>query len=82
MKTFAPVFPIRSLDDKEVPMEQALTVRSTYEIFRNSAEGFGDKTALTFPHTGNPADEPIRWSCADLLAGIHQTASRACKPEE
>jgi fatty-acyl-CoA synthase len=76
---FAPAFPIRSLDDirrlEEVPLEQALTVRSTYEIFRNSAQAFGGKTALTFLRTGNPADEPIRWSYAQLLAGIHQTAN-------
>jgi fatty-acyl-CoA synthase len=76
---FAPAFPVRSLDDvrrlEEVPLEQALTVRSTYEIFVNSAHAFGDKTALTFLRTGNPADEPIRWSYADLLAGIHQTAN-------
>jgi len=76
---FSPAFPIRSMDDihrlEEVPLEQALTVRSTYEIFVNSAQAFGDKTALTFLRTGNPADEPIRWSYAQLLAGIHQTAN-------
>jgi fatty-acyl-CoA synthase len=76
---FSPAFPIRSLDDvrrlEAVPLEQALTVRSTYEIFRNSAQAFGDKTALTFLRTGDPADEPIRWSYATLLAGIHQTAN-------
>jgi acyl-coenzyme A synthetase/AMP-(fatty) acid ligase len=50
-------------------------VRSTYEIFRNAGAAFGDKTALTFLRTGNPADAPIRWSYAELLAGIHQTAN-------
>ncbi len=76
---FAPSFPIRSLDDirrlEETPLEQALTVRSTYEIFRNSAQAFGRKTALAFLRSGDPADEPIRWSYAELLAGIHQTAN-------
>jgi fatty-acyl-CoA synthase len=76
---FAPSFPIRSLEDirrlEQVPLEQALTVRSTYEIFRNSAHAFGDKTAITFLRTGDPADAPIRWSYAKLLAGIHQTAN-------
>src|SRR5687768_9174475 len=76
---FTPSFPIRSLDDvrrlEQVPLEQALTVRSTYEIFRNSAQAFGNKTALTFLRTGNPAHEPIRWSYAGLLRGIHQTAN-------
>ncbi len=76
---FRPLFPIRSLADirklEETPLGQALTVRSTYEIFRNAGAAFGGKTALTFLRTGNPADEPIRWSYADLLAGIHQTAN-------
>ena len=76
---FRPQFPVRSLADirrlEETPLEQALTVRSTYEIFRNAGAAFGEKTALTFLRTGNPADEPIRWSYADLLAGIHQTAN-------
>lgn len=76
---FRPLLPVRSLADirklEETPLEQALTVRSTYEIFRNSGAAFGNKTALTFLRTGNPADEPIRWSYADLLAGIHQTAN-------
>lgn len=76
---FRPQFPVRSLADirrlEETPLEQALTVRSTYEIFRNAGAAFGGKTALTFLRTGNPADEPIRWSYADLLAGIHQTAN-------
>jgi fatty-acyl-CoA synthase len=76
---FRPLFPVRSLADirrlEETPLAQALTVRSTYEIFRNSAAAFGDKTALTFLRSGDPADEPIRWSYAQLLAGIHQTAN-------
>ncbi|MDQ0022576.1 fatty-acyl-CoA synthase [Variovorax paradoxus] len=76
---FRPLLPVRSLADirklEETPLEQALTVRSTYEIFRNAGAAFGNKTALTFLRTGNPADEPIRWSYAELLAGIHQTAN-------
>jgi fatty-acyl-CoA synthase len=76
---FAPSFPIRSIDDvrrlERTPLEQAVTVRSTYEIFRNSAHAFGDKTALTFLRSGDPADTPIRWSYNKLLAGIHQTAN-------
>lgn len=76
---FRPLFPVRSLADirrlEETPLAQALTVRSTYEIFRNAGAAFGGKTALTFLRTGNPADEPIRWSYAELFAGIHQTAN-------
>jgi fatty-acyl-CoA synthase len=76
---FRPRFPVRSLADirrlEETPLEQALTVRSTYEIFRSAGHAFGSKTALTFLRSGNPADEPIRWSYAELLARIHQTAN-------
>ena len=76
---FRPAFPVRSLADirrlEETPLAQALTVRSTYEIFRNAGHAFGAKNALTFLRTGNPADEPIRWSYAELLARIHQTAN-------
>ena len=75
--------PVRSIDDvlrlEAIPLEQALTVQSTYEIFRNSAHAFGDKTALTFLRSGNPDDEPIRWSYSQLLAGIHQTANLLCR---
>lgn len=76
---FAPSFPIRSIDDvhrlEQTPIATALPVRSTYEIFCNSAHAFGSRTALTFLRSGDPADEPIRWSYAELLAGIHQTAN-------
>ncbi|RIX81263.1 acyl-CoA synthetase [Acidovorax cavernicola] len=76
---FRPRFPVRGLADiralEETPLAEALTVRSTYELFRNSGAAFGDKTALTFLRSGNPADEPIRWSYAELLARIHQTAN-------
>lgn len=76
---FSPSFPIRSLADverlEETPLHEALTVRSTYEIFCNAAAAFGGKTALTFLRTADPADAPIRWSFDTLLAGIHQTAN-------
>lgn len=76
---FAPAFPVRSLQDVErletLPLAQALPVQSTYEIFCNSAHAFGDKTALSFLPTADPADQPVRWSYAQLLAGIHQTAN-------
>ena len=76
---FAPAFPIRSIADvrrlEQAPLAEAVTVQSTYALFRNSANAFGDKTALTFLTTGNPADAPIRWSYRTLLTGIHQTAN-------
>jgi fatty-acyl-CoA synthase len=76
---FKAQFPIRSLADicrlEETPLSEALTLRSTYEIFQSSAQAFGSKAALTFLRTANPNDEPIHWSYTELLAGIHQTAN-------
>jgi len=76
---FTPSWPVRSLDDvrrlEAVPLEQALPVRSTYDIFRNAAHAFGGKTALCFLPDADPATEPLRCSYAQLLAGIHQTAN-------
>jgi fatty-acyl-CoA synthase len=77
--SFAAQFPIRSQADifrlEETPLDQALTLRSTYEIFQNSAQRFGEKIALTFLQTANPDDSPVRWSYSELLAGINQTAN-------
>ncbi|MFZ4478725.1 MAG: acyl-CoA synthetase [Rhodoferax sp.] len=74
-----PSFPIHSEADvrrlEQIPLEQALVQRSTYDIFCGSARAFGEKTALTFLRSADPEDAPIRWSYADLLAGIHQTAN-------
>ncbi|NRF67039.1 acyl-CoA synthetase [Aquincola sp. S2] len=76
---FAPSFPIRSLDDvrrlEQRPLAEALPVRSTYEILRNSAQAFGAKTALSFLPDAAPGTAPLRWSYAELLAGVHQTAN-------
>ncbi len=76
---FAPSFPVRSIADirriEETPLAEALTVRSTYEIMRNSAHAFGARTALTFLPSADPDQVPVRWSYAQLLAGIHQTAN-------
>ena len=76
---FAPGAPVRSLQDVQRlearPLAEALPVQSTYEIFVNAAAAFGDKTALAFLPTADPAAEPIRWSYAQLLTGIHQTAN-------
>jgi fatty-acyl-CoA synthase len=64
---------VRNLESR--PLNEALKVQSTYEVFVNSAASFGEKTALTFLLTAEPNDEPIRWSFVKLLKGIHQTAN-------
>jgi fatty-acyl-CoA synthase len=76
---FAPSFPIRSADDvrrlEKTPLSEALTVTSTYGIFCNSAQAFGDKIALTFLPTAQADCQAVRISYRELLARIHQTAN-------
>jgi fatty-acyl-CoA synthase len=76
---FAPLRPVRNADDvralEATPLAQVITPRSTYELIRNAAHAFGDKTALTFLPTAEPGAPAVRWSFAQLLAGVHQTAN-------
>ena len=76
---FAPVRPVRTPADvrllEATPLAQAIRPRSTYELIRNSAHAFGDKTALTFLTTAEPGAPVVRWSYAQLLARVHQTAN-------
>ncbi len=72
-------FLVRSRADIErlaaTPLAEALPAQSTYELIRNAALAFGDKTALTFLRDGNPDTPPLRWTYAELLARMHQTAN-------
>ncbi|KRB17753.1 acyl-CoA synthetase [Achromobacter sp. Root170] len=76
---FAAPFPVRTAQDVQRlqarPLADTLTVQSTYEIFCNSAAAFGDRRALTFLRSADPADDAISWTYRELLAGIHQTAN-------
>lgn len=76
---FRQAFPIRSEADvrrlESVPLAQALTVRSTWENLRNSAAAFGDKVALSYLPDADPGTEPVRWSYAQLLHSVNQTAN-------
>lgn len=76
---FAQAHPIRSIADirrlEETPLADAYGVDNTYDLFAESARAFGDRTALTFLRTGDPGDEPIRMSYAELFAGITRAAN-------
>lgn len=76
---FAPVRPVSTPADVRVleatPMADAIRPRSTYALIRNSAHAFGHKTALTFLPTAEPGAPAVRWSYAELLARVHQTAN-------
>ena len=80
---FRQLFPVLCADDvrrlEQTPLAEAVQVQSTYEIFANSAAAFGDRPALTFLQTAqlHPGqdEQPITWSFAELLAGIHRIAN-------
>ena len=76
---FAAQRQVRSMADVRAleagPLERTVTARSTYEILRNAARSFGDRVALTFLPSAEPDATPIRWSFAELLARVHQTAN-------
>lgn len=76
---FAPVRLVRTPADvrllEATPLAEAIRPRSTYELIRNSAQAFGDKTALTFLPSAEPGAPAVRWSYSELLARVHQTAN-------
>ena len=76
---FAPVRLVRTPADvrllEATPLAEAIRPRSTYELIRNSAHAFGDKTALTFLPSAEPGAPAVRWSYSELLARVHQTAN-------
>jgi fatty-acyl-CoA synthase len=76
---FAATRAVRSIDDvralEAIPIEQAVTARSTYDIIRRAAQAFGDRPALTFLPSADPSATPIHWSFQRLLAGVQQTAN-------
>ncbi|MEM7294380.1 MAG: AMP-binding protein, partial [Pseudomonadota bacterium] len=76
---FVPSFPINSIADvrrlEETPLDEAITISSTYELFVASARAFGDKTALRFLTDADPDSPTIAWSYDQLLKRIHQTAN-------
>ena len=55
---FAPVRPVKTPADvrllEATALTEAIRPRSTYELIRNSAQAFGDKTALTFLPSAEP----------------------------
>jgi len=71
--------PVRSLADvrrlEAVPLHEAVTAGSTYEIFCNAAAAFGPRRALTFLRSAVPGDPPLALTYAELLQGIHRTAN-------
>ncbi|MEO9101922.1 MAG: AMP-binding protein, partial [Burkholderiaceae bacterium] len=76
---FRAPFPIRSLADvrrlEETPIDIAIGVDSTYALIRDAAQAFPDRPALTFLASADITQPAQRWTYADLLARMHQTAN-------
>lgn len=75
----APRQPVRTLQDIEAleqqPMPHALPWLSTYDMLADSARRHAQRVALTYLPDGRPDDTPVRWTYAELLGRIHQTAN-------
>ena len=71
--------PIRTLADIEAieakPYDHWVEPRSMYDMFRISAERFGDAPALTYLPSADPATELVRFSYTDLFDRIRRAAN-------
>lgn len=70
---------VRSLADiqkiETVPLAEAIQARSTYELISNACAAYPQNTAFTLLLEADPATQASRWTYADLLGRIHQTAN-------
>jgi fatty-acyl-CoA synthase len=70
---------IRSLADIEAletrPYEEAVEPRHILDLFRLAAERHGNRTAITYLPSGDPAAAPLHWSYRDLFGGIGRAAN-------
>lgn len=60
---------------EEIPYSERGVPETTFEIFKNSAEKFGQRTALTFLKNGVVTDDALNISYRELLFNIIQTAN-------
>jgi len=71
--------PIRSLADiralEAQPYDSAVEPRSMLDLFQRSAERYGNRTAIIYLPSGDPAAAPVLYSYRDLLDGIRRAAN-------
>ncbi len=76
---FHPIRPIRGLADieaiEQTPLDALIQPQSTHALFEASARGHGAGTALTFLKTAAIDAEAERYTYAQLLGKINQTAN-------
>lgn len=70
---------IRTLADvhaiEAIPLDQRLPFRTTWDVFEQGAQLYGDMPALTFLMFGSADEVPVCWSYRDLLRDITRTAN-------
>ena len=76
---FLPIRPIRDLTDieaiEQTPLDELIQPQSTYALFEASAHGHGVGVALTFLKTADVDADAERYTYAQLLGKINQTAN-------
>ena len=76
---FHPIRPIRGLADieaiEQMPLDALIQPRSTHALFEASARGHSAGAALTFLKTANVDIDAERYTYAQLLGKINQTAN-------
>ncbi|MBS0483492.1 MAG: AMP-binding protein [Proteobacteria bacterium] len=76
---FHPIRPIRGLADieaiEQMPLDSLIQPQSTHALFEASARGHGAGAALTFLKTANVDIDAERYTYAQLLGKINQTAN-------
>lgn len=74
-----PPAPVRTEADiqrlEATPFQEAVPFSSTYAFIRDSALRHADRPALSFLPSARLDDTPVRWTYAELLSGMHQTAN-------
>ena len=71
--------PIATADDirrlEAQPYEAAVPVTNMYDLFRRSADLWGDRIAITWLHTGDPEGPQTDYTYAELFRRIIQAAN-------
>jgi fatty-acyl-CoA synthase len=61
--------------EREMPLEQRIGARSTYDILAAAAAAHGERVAVHFLREGHAAESPVSLTYAQLFARVNQTAN-------
>jgi fatty-acyl-CoA synthase len=69
----ASIADVQALEQR--PYAETVAAESIHQVLTASAARFGDRPALTYLTSGDPAAAPVVYRYRDLLAGVTQTAN-------